>query len=254
MVSTPLNAAANRYSPEGLRVSAGAYPDLSYKYKFGFNGAVGTTEETIWDQGGLYTWPSSASTVTISSDSVDDASAGTGASTVYIEGLDASYLEQSEVLTLNGQTAVTSTGTYLRVNRMVVRSAGSGETNAGVVYVGTGTVTAGVPANVWARISAGEAQTLMAVWTVPASKTAYFSKLVVSSFGNANTEVTVRLRARPNGEVFQTKDKFLITRGIAPYALDIPTPFAEKTDLHVTGTAGSGTIDLSAAMELYVNE
>ena len=166
--------------PFELQVARGQISYHKTIFKFGFNSDIDNSLETVWAQGGLYSHPSSASTMTVSSSSTADTSAGTGARTVEIFGLDADYNEVSETITLNGQTAVTTTNTYLRMNRAIVRSAGSGEQNAGVIYVGTGTVTAGVPANKYATIAVGDNQTLMCVWTVPAGYSAYLTQTDVT--------------------------------------------------------------------------
>ena len=89
-----------------------------------------------------YTFPTAGATMTISSADANDTSAGTGARTVKVDFLDSTYAEFSETLTLNGQTAVsTSSSDCFRVNTMTVLTAGTGKVNAGKVYVGTGTVT-----------------------------------------------------------------------------------------------------------------
>jgi hypothetical protein len=131
-----------------LGVSSGDLsPSYKQVFKFGQNASVGNSIETIWLEGGLYVYPPSATTMTVSSSDVNDTSAGTGARTVLISGLDGSYNEISETITMNGQTPVTTSNSYLRVNRALVLTAGSGGVNAGIIYVGTGTVTSGVPAN-----------------------------------------------------------------------------------------------------------
>ena len=53
--------------PYNLRVSQGAVAGASSLSKFGYNSDVDTGEETIWTQGGLYAYPSSAAVVYISS-------------------------------------------------------------------------------------------------------------------------------------------------------------------------------------------
>ena len=106
--------------PFDLNVSSGALsPSYKQVYKFGQNAVVGNSMETIWQQGGLYSYPPSASTMTVSSSDVNDTSAGTGARTVLISGLNASYNEASETIILNGQTAVTTVNTYIRMNRAI---------------------------------------------------------------------------------------------------------------------------------------
>ena len=185
-----------------LAVSSGALsPSYKEVYKFGSNATVGNTLETIWEEGGLYAYPASASTMTVSSSDTNDTSAGTGARTVLISGLDASYNEASETIILDGQTAVTTVNTYIRMNRAIVLTAGSGAGNAGVIYVGTGTVTAGVPANKFTTIAIGANQTLQAFWTVPAGYTAYNYQTNISTGNSSNTPAVLKtvLVARPFG-------------------------------------------------------
>ena len=245
--------------PFNLQVSRGQIAYHESIYKFGNNPEVADSIETIWPQGGLYSYLSAATVLTVSSSSTNDTSAGTGARTVELFGLDGDYNEISEVVTLNGQTAVNTTQSYLRINRMIVRSAGSGGANAGIIYAGTGTVTTGVPANIYATINGdGTNQTLMALWTIPAGYTGYLMQYDVSNGTTSNTPAVCKLLlvARPYGEVFQTKDIKSLTTGMhIENTLIIPVEFAEKTDIEVRAVSSSNsvTFDISAAFEmLYI--
>jgi stage V sporulation protein SpoVS len=161
---------------------------------FGFNPDINGTEETVWDAGGIYAYPSAATVMKVSSSSTNDTAAGTGARTILVQGLDADYNEAEEIVTLNGQTAVNTTVSFLRVTRAYVLTAGSGGTAAGDIYVGVGTVTAGVPATIYAKITLGENQTLMGIWTVPAGYTGYFDHFTVAT-GTTNANQYVAIRA-----------------------------------------------------------
>jgi hypothetical protein len=243
--------------PFELQVARGQIAYHKHVFKFGNNPDVGSSLETIWAQGGLYSYPPTASVMTVSSSSTDDASAGTGARTVTVSGLDADYNEISELVTLNGQTPVNTTKSYLRVNRMIVRSAGSGGGNAGVIYTGTGTVTSGVPANVYALINgiAGSNQTLMALWTVPAGYTAYLVQYDVSNGTSSNTPAVCKLilAVRPFGEVFQSKDVKSLTTGMhVEETFAVPQRIEEKSDIEVRAISSSVSVsfDISAAFEI----
>ena len=242
--------------PFELQVARGQVAYHESVYKFGNNAAVANVTETIWQQGGLYSYLSAASVLKVSSSSANDTSAGTGARTVELFGLDGDYNEINELVTLNGQTAVNTTQSYLRINRMIVRSAGSGGYNAGVIYAGTGTVTAGVPANIYATINGdGTNQTLMALWTVPAGYTAYLMQYDVSNGTSSATPAVCKLTlvARPYGEVFQSKDVKSLTTGMhIENSLVIPVKFTEKTDIEVRAVSSSAsvTFDISAAFEI----
>jgi len=242
--------------PFELQVARGQIAYHESIYKFGNNAAVSNSTETIWQQGGLYSYLSAASVLKVSSSSANDTSAGTGARTVELFGLDGDYNEINEVVILNGQTAVNTTLSYLRINRMIVRSAGSGGANAGIIYAGTGTVTTGVPANIYATINGdGSNQTLMALWTVPAGYTAYLMQYDVSNGTTSNTPAVCKMTlvARPHGEVFQSKDVKSLTTGMhIENTLVVPIKFTEKTDIEVRAVSSSNsvTFDISAALEI----
>ena len=226
-------------------------------FKFGNNTSVGDSLETVWAEGGLYSYLTSASVLKVSSSSTADTSAGTGARTVELFGLDTNYDEINETVTLNGQTAVNTTKEYLRINRMVVRSAGTGGANAGVIYAGTGTVTTGVPANVYASVNGvtGANQSLMTLWTVPAGYTAYILQYDISNGTTSNTPAVCKmvLAIRPYGEVFQSKDvKSLTTSMHVEETFSIPLKVEEKSDIEVRAISSSGSVsfDISAAFEI----
>ena len=157
------------------------------------------------------------------------------------------------MLTLDGQTAVNTTNEFLRINRMIVRSAGSGGTNAGVIYAGTGTVTSGVPANKYATVAVADVQTLMALWTVPAGYTAYlYQSHVTAACTTSNKLLTATIVARPFGEVFQVKDKFgiQIDGGDIRQVYNFPLKFLEKTDIEVRAISDAGTANAQVSAGL----
>jgi hypothetical protein len=242
----------------GLQVARGQIPYHKQVYKFGQNAVVGNSVETIWSQGGLYSYPPSATTMTVSSSNTNDTSAGTGARTVLISGLDGDYDEISETITLNGQTAVTTINSFLRVNRAIVLTAGSGGVNAGIIYVGTGTVTSGVPANIYTTINGdGTNQTLQTFWTVPANYTAYIHQTNISTGNSSNTPAVLKtlLLARPHGGVFNTKEVIVLTDGNHLQMYSFPIKLTEKTDIEFRAVSSSNSVNfnVSASMSiLYV--
>lgn len=244
--------------PFELQVAQGQIAYHKQIYKFGQNSVVGNSVETIWQQGGLYSYPPSATTMTVSSSNTNDTSAGTGARTVLISGLDGDYNEISETITLNGQTAVTTTNSFLRVNRGIVLTAGSGGANAGIIYVGTGTVTTGVPANIYTTINGdGTNQSLQAFWTVPANYNAYIYQTNISTGNSSNTPAVLKtlLVARPHGGVFNTKEVIVLTDGNHLQDYSFPITLTEKTDIEFRAESSSASVNfnVSASMNiLYV--
>jgi hypothetical protein len=243
--------------PFELQVARGQIAYHKPLFKFGNNTTVGDSLETIWAEGGLYSYLTAATVLKVSSSSTDDTSAGTGARTVQLYGLDADYNEINELVTLNGQTVVNTTQSFLRINRIIVRSAGSGGSNAGVIYAGTGTVTTGVPANVYASVNGviGANQSLMSLWTVPAGYTAYMLQYEVSNGTTSNTPAVCKLilAVRPYGEVFQSKDVKSLTTGMhIEETFALPIKIEEKSDIEVRAISSSAsvTFDISAAFEI----
>lgn len=242
--------------PFELQIARGQISAHYPQFKFGFNADIDNQIETVWAEGGLYYHPPSATQMTVSSSSDDDtANEGNGARTVELFGLDADYNEITETILLEGTSTVTTTKSFLRINRGIVRSAGDNEVATGTIYVGTGTVTLGKPANVYLSIEPADGQTLMALWTVPAGYTAYLHAThVTAACTTSNKLLTVSILARPFGQVFQIKDKFgiQVDGGNVTQTYTYPQKFDEKTDIEVRAVAdaGSANVEVSAGLDM----
>ena len=245
--------------PFELQVARGQISYHKTNFKFGFNSDIDDALETVWAQGGLYTYLSTASTLYISSSSTADTAAGTGARNVTVSGLDADWNEVSVTVDLNGYTGVQlgTASNWIRVNRIIVNTAGTGGQNAGVLYVGTeATPTLGVPTNKYATVAIGDNQTLMCVWTVPAGYTAYLTQTDVTVATTQNNKYcTTSIVARPYGAVFQVKDRFVKAESSHTQAYTFPLKFTEKTDIEVRaiGDSSSADIAISAGLDfIYI--
>lgn len=176
---------------------------------------------------------------------------GSGAWTATIYGLSTAGVEQNETLTLNGQTGVNSTKSYSRVNRIKIRTAGSSGAGVGIIYVGTGTITTGVPAVIWACVDIGMNQTLLGIYTVPTNKTFYVTNILLST--NSNKGAKLYIFARPSGEVFQVKDSGFVFDSPYPLPLDFPLKFESGTDIDVraiaTAVGGAFGVRISGWLE-----
>jgi len=248
----------NRELPFGLDVAAGKIPGVNALYKFGDNPAITNVEETIWTQGGIYVYPTSAEAAYISSTDANDTSAGTGARTVKVYGLDANWELQEETVTLNGQTQVRvgASLTWIRIFRAFVVTVGSGGTAAGDIYIGQTGASGGVPTgNIYANLNTSN-QTQLALWTVPAGYTFYMDKLIFSvALSTANNYATVKLNVRPDADLATSLFRTTVIQTVQSNQLtldfDYPIVFTEKTDLQcraVTSSA-SATAGVSASFE-----
>lgn len=198
------------------------------------------SNEDVWDGTGVYTFLSEATALTMSSSSANDTAAGTGAQNVVWTTLDANYYEHETTLTTNGQSAAATTITALRAYRGWSGTPGTNETNVGDIWLGNGTITAGVPANRYAGILANLGQTLMAVYTIPVKiadgrniSSAIIRRWYATTSGAASgARATVALQTRESGGSWRTRSVGGVTEGAdleRVVRIEVPT----KTDVRV---------------------
>jgi len=237
--------------PFELQVARGQITGHNNNLISGISGGVGTSAITVWSQNAVYAYLSAASVMKISSTSANDTAAGTGARTVSIYGLDANYNEISEIVTMNGQTAVNTVKSYLRVFHLAVVTAGSGEAAAGTIYAGTGVVTSGVPAVVYSVYTTANGSTA-AIWTVPAGYTAYITSYA-SGYSNASATAngTVSLTVRPFGSVFDTASQLRVSNGVQGWiAFQYPLAVDEKSDIEIRAVSSAASSGVTAEFQV----
>jgi hypothetical protein len=229
-----------RTEPFNLQVARGQIAWHQALVIFGYNSDLDTSPETVWPYGGLLPYPSSATQMTVSSSSANDTSAGTGARTVYISGLNSAHNTVSETVTLNGQTAVTTANSYLHINEAYVMTAGSNNGAAGDIYIGVGSVTAGVPATVYDIIAYDYNKRVTGSYTVPAGYTAYVEQgLFSTGSSSGGTSVTGRLMTRGTNNIRLTAAIVTLNNGAADYAFEYPIVIPEKTTVEAQAFASA---------------
>ena len=225
--------------PFELQVARGDITGHYRLHKFGFNEDIDDNEETIWDAGGIYSYPTTAVKMTVTStDSANDSGVQ-----VNIQGLDANYNQVSEVITLDDNGVGETSTFFLRVYRAFI--AGSQEPS--------GTINITNASTTYARITLGENQTLMAVWTVPAGHTAYLVQKDVTSLTETITRFGIfRLVSRAPGGVFRTHDKHCLRNDHLELTYSTPLVFTEKTDIEVRckGSGDPANMNVSASMDI----
>jgi hypothetical protein len=241
------------FEPFDLQVLRGQVDGHNAVFVSGYNTSVGTTYETIWSESTVYAYPASASVMEISSSSANDTAAGTGARTVTIYGLDGNYNQINETVSLNGQTAVNTTNSFLRVLHLTVNTAGSGGAAAGTIYAGTGAVTTGKPANVYGAYTADGGATAC-IYTVPAGYTGYvFDFLVSSGITTANAFSSLGLYGRPYGGVFDnTIQGRCANGGSFTIPLNYPIAFSEKSDIEVRALSSTAGANVTANFSILL--
>ena len=231
-----------------IPISANNVAGYAPIHKFGQVTGNDGTPCTIWTEAGttstsyeLYPWDTAAGTVSVVSTSTQDAAAGSGALTIRVEGLDTSYNFLSEDFTMLGQTETAEgSETFLRVNRAYVLT---GNTNVGKIDIKNGSVIVG-------QIAAGYGQTLMALYTIPAGKTGYLSRVRTSS-AKQQTAV-VGLMVRPFGGAFRAQSTLSLYSGDGSTIFDSPLRITEKSDIDARLLDGASNNTLSVDFDLIL--
>jgi hypothetical protein len=233
-----------------LQVARGLIPGHSVVTVFGYNPDVDTSEESVWPDGGTVPHPTVASVLKVSSsDAADVSPSGTGARTVQITGLNANYFEVSETVVLNGQTAVNTVNSYLYVNGLTVTSVGSGGANAGNINVGTGTVTAGVPAVLYDMIAIGYNNRTTGHYCIPAGYTGFLVQgLLTAGQASGSTAITGKLLIHsPDDNIVRVGAITTLNNGVVQYMFNYPTAIPEKNCIGATAI-GSATNNSVSSM------
>jgi hypothetical protein len=207
-------------------------------FKFGVQDSVQNVEQTVWEYGGIYTYPTTAVVMTVTS----SVGATDNGCEIAVNGLDENYNEVTEVLTLSGAGTATTTTTFIRVFRGYV--AGSQDT--------TGNITIGNGANVYSYVNADN-QTLQAFYTIPAGYTARLLQTdhtISTEQNNKFGQIRIIVR-RPNG-VFRTQESFTIDNGSISRVYSTPIYIPEKSDIEVRAIASGANafLHISSTIEL----
>lgn len=218
-----------------LDIAKGKIPGASVVFISGKNPSVNTSllPCSIWNVGQTQNYPWSvwntgANNIVISSNNAADIG------TVTIVGLDTNYAEQTETVTINDGTPVTSTKKFLRVNSAIYQNNAGNAGEINLRYANSaGTIVA--------RINPGAGTTSMAVYTVPAGHTAfsYYGDFSV----NKNESAELNAKWRFYGGSFITVYAIEVYQQAYSALPPIPGAIPEKTDIenvcdHV-GTNGS---------------
>ena len=233
-----------------LEVAKGNVVGHSLKVVRGHNGDIDIGTEDVWEAGGSITYLTSAETMEIASSDANDTSAGTGARTLLLEGVDGTGAYASETITLNGTTDVTSSNSYLRVNFMTLQTAGTTGYNVGNI-----TATATTAATIQDEMDATEGVSQSSHHTVPLGKKCYIVKVEVNcakiSGGGGSPEVEFRGYSIPfGGARLQLFDKRLDTSVTDELDISLPFPveIAARSDIYFTAETDVNNTDARTRM------
>jgi len=245
---------SGRYEPFDIQVARGQISWHRSVIIFGYNPDVDTSEETVWPDGGVVLHGQAASILKVSSSSASDGSLGVGARTILISGLDASFNEISETVTLDGTTAIDTVKTYIAINDITVESVGSTGHNVGDINIGTGTVTAGVPAVLWDLIGATNNQRTTGHYTIPAGYTGYMAQGMFSvGQVSGSTSVTGKLKVTDNvANISRVGAIVTLNNGTADFHFPYPFVLPEKFCVGATAVGSSANNSVSTMFNIVL--
>ena len=249
----PVVRTTGSYYDWSINLSAGDLDGVGYIEKFGRNATMSSNIETIWDGSTIYEYLTSASSVYVTSSDGDDNPTGNGARTVEVQGLDENYALATEVVNVDDSA---STTTFIRVFRVITNTKGSSDQAEGVISVRSATGGGGVLLAQIQRVGIGGGsslgQTFMALYTVPAGKTAYITQWIVGA-GGQNADTTALLGCTEFGDGgFNSKDIIISAGQQFAKNYKIPLQFTEKTDIEVRGFTSSAGNDCSSTFNLIL--
>jgi DNA/RNA endonuclease YhcR with UshA esterase domain len=226
-----------------MQVAQGLIAGHTVEQVTGYNPST-SAGDAVWSGGTAYPWSSFNTAQTLylksSTNNATDRSMS-----ILIDGLDANYANQTEVITLNAsdsRTAVATTKQFLRIHNIYCNGA---DTNVGDIIT---TVTSGT-GTVVSKISAGRGSARAGCFTIPAGYTGYLFKGDASS----TAATVVNFMARYYGKAFMVVHVAIVDNSTYIYDFPFPMPLPEKTDMYCTIEAGSGKTAINYEILLVAN-
>jgi hypothetical protein len=226
----------------------GALAKQTVLRKFGRNPSVGASTVTISLTAGTTPYmPTAATKVTVTSADANDTAAGSGARSIIIFGLDATFNEISETIATNGATTGDSVNSYLRIYRAYVVDCGTyGGSNAGIMTV----QATGVGGTVFVTIAAGLGQTQGTHFCTSYNKSFYLIDvhITVSALKSCDLQLVQRQEADDVTAPYRAVRVVNTYDGVAggiDFTLETAQVFPPKTDIWFTGNAGAGGASVS---------
>lgn len=226
-----------------MQIAQGLIAGHTTEQVSGYNPST-SAGDAVWSAASAYPWSSLVTAQTLylksSTNNATDRSMP-----ILIDGLDANYDTQTEVVTLNAadsRTAVTSTKQFLRIHSITCNGT---DTNVGDITThvtsGTGTIVS--------KLLSGRGRAQAGVYTVPAGYTGYLFNVDVSS----TSATVVNILDRKFGKAFMVVHVAIVDNSTYIYEFPFPLTLPEKTDLYAVIEAGGGKTAVNYEILLVAN-
>ena len=238
--------AISRYlENESVHISANRVLGTDNIHKFGAVPAMSTgVIGTIWDKNDTpYPWSAfdTPGILTVQTTAANGSVVTTDSGkSITVVGLDANYNITRDTITISGSTG-TGTTSFKRVYRAYTSA-----TNTAQFRVSRGGVEV-------LRINIGKAQTLMAIYTVPAGKVGFLMKGTSSIEAGADATVDMFVRQAGVG-AFRIGHTLEVSGAGGQYTYDFTAPprLSEKTDIDIRASMRSNNARCTAAFDIIL--
>jgi len=246
-----------------LDLVKGTISNYTVLQKFGRNKAVGTSYAPI-SIGGVYQTPqvSGATQLRVKAGNTNDTANGSGARTIFLQGIDATGALISETISTNGTSNGTaSTNSFLRLLRAYVATSGTYGTSAAGSHAADIIIENAAGGTTWATINSEnfpKGQTEIGVYIVPLGYRAFIQNIF--AYVESTKPATILLFQREN--ILQTSAPYSAIRlvfdavgvdGAISLAREIPLgPFPALTDIGFMARVASTTAAVSINFDIIL--
>ena len=249
--------------PWGAHVARGNMRLAEVRHQFGRNTACPTTYTPVTDNG-LYRTPQSNAATTLrikAGGNAADSSAGAGARSIKLYGLDSNGDEITEILSTNGASASASTSqSFIRLYQAEVHESGTYGTQAAGSHVGDITIENSAGTEDWAKILLNgfpAGTTSIGSLTIPRNHVGLIKTISINVDEAKSTSVIVLSRSG----ILRTSAPYLPITKIQEFIgvsssisinFDVPIKFSELTDVGVLAKVSNGTGAVSVDIEVLM--
>ena len=225
----------SRYS---LEIATKQESDFTYEHKFGVNRNLVSGEQSIWTQGGLYPWSvfNTAGTLTGVSTSASDTL------TAILYGLDENWNLQEEEVTFTGTTSFTTAKTWKRVYRLTCNATNVGE------------LTFSKEGSVVLHVEEEKAQTLMAVYTVPAGYRCFGLQFTAGVGKNGDASFLMMVRDNYYNADFRVRGEIELYQSTFTQTYAVPVPITQKSDIDFRAIAVHNNFPATGSFDLILQK
>lgn len=181
----------------------GLVEGVSYVGKFGYRNVntAAAGDQTLWADNSNFVIMTSASTLTITYNNATDGAGTTGALSLLIDYLDENFLRVSNAVHVLGSSGSDTTAfSCLGINRVVVLSSGSSDSNVNDITFANG-------ANTQALIPAGDSVTQQSPFHCPIRTLPVMENLIFTASKSGGAAPFIKYKAFSYSRVTQTRYK-----------------------------------------------